>query len=424
MKVLEAITTKKCQEIFHLESLETLGDSFLKYAASQQLFKNYQNDHEGLLSIKKDKIISNATLCKLGCGRKLPGFIRNEPFDPKNWMIPGDNSGNYSLNEEFLSNTRKIYVTGRRKLKEKVVADVVEALIGAYLSTGGEIAGLLFLDWIGIKAEFDNIPYVRHFEVKAERLVNVSYLESLLNYQFRDPSLLVEALTHGSYMLPEVPRCYQRLEFLGDSVLDYLITVYLYKQYPGMSPGLLTDMRSASVNNDCYAQSAVRGGLHKYICHASQKLHKDIAIAVENFNNVSSAPTFGWESETSFPKVLGDVIESLAGAIYVDSGYNKEAVFRSIRPLLEPLITPETIRLHPVRELNELCQKNNFEKSKSVVQRKNGMYSVTEEVVAHGEIFKHTSEAADKKTAKRVASKEVLRALKDTIYRISAERAK
>jgi dsRNA-specific ribonuclease len=69
---LEAITTKKCQEAFHLESLETLGDSFLKYAASQQLFKTYQNEQEGFLSAKKEKIISNVALCKFGCDRKLP----------------------------------------------------------------------------------------------------------------------------------------------------------------------------------------------------------------------------------------------------------------------------------------------------------------------------------------------------------------
>ncbi|TQD69694.1 hypothetical protein C1H46_044773 [Malus baccata] len=72
VKVLEAITTKKCQENYHLESLEALGDSFLKYAASQQLFKTYQNNHEGLLSVKKEKIISNAALCRLGCDHKLP----------------------------------------------------------------------------------------------------------------------------------------------------------------------------------------------------------------------------------------------------------------------------------------------------------------------------------------------------------------
>lgn len=70
--MLEAITTKSCQEKFHLESLEALGDSFLKYAACQQLFKTHQNNHEGLLSIKKGKIVSNAALLKHGCDRKLP----------------------------------------------------------------------------------------------------------------------------------------------------------------------------------------------------------------------------------------------------------------------------------------------------------------------------------------------------------------
>ncbi|PPR81130.1 hypothetical protein GOBAR_AA39584 [Gossypium barbadense] len=360
MKVLEAITTKKCLESFHLESLETLGDSFLKYAVCQKLFKKHQNHHEGLLSIRKDKMISNTTLCMLGCDKKLPslqGFIRDEPFDPKGWMVPGYNCGRYTLDEETL-NTRKIYVSGRRKLKSKKVADVVEALIGAYLSMG------------------------------------------------------VEALTHGSYMLAEIPGCYQRLEFLGDSVLDYLITRHLYNNYPGISPGLLTDLRSASVNNNCYALSAVKAGLHKHILQSSQKLYKHIKETVESFQELSLDCTFGWESEKSFPKVLGDVMESLAGAIFVDSGYNKETVFRSIRPLLEPLITLETMTVHPVKELNELCQKKHYEQRKPIVSHDNGVSSVTIEVEANGEVLKHTSTASDRKMAKKLASKEILKSLK------------
>ncbi|KAL7252377.1 hypothetical protein ACSBR1_007043 [Camellia fascicularis] len=411
-KVLEAITTKKCQEKFHLESLETLGDSFLKYAASQQLFKTYQIHHEGLLSIKRERIISNVALRRLGCDRKLPGFIRNEPFDPKTWIVPGDQSGDYALDEELLSSTRKIYIRGRRKMKSKTVADVVEALIGAFLSTGGEASALSFMDWLGIKVDFVNIPYERHFPVQAERLVNIKYFESLLNYSFRDPSLLVEALTHGSYMLPEIPGCYQRLEYLGDSVLDYLISMHLYHKYPGMSPGLLTDLRSASVNNDCYAQSAVKFGLHKHILHASQSLHKDIVATVQNFEQLSLDTTFGWESETTFPKVLGDIIESLAGAILVDSGYNKEVVLRSIRPLLEPMITPETVKLHPVRELTELCQQKHFVMEKAV-SRDKGVASITIKVEANGVVYKYTSTASDKKTAKKLAAKAVLKSLKE-----------
>nr|WOA03172.1 DICER-like protein 2 [Abelmoschus esculentus] len=405
----------KCLESFHLESLETLGDSFLKYTVCQHLFKRHQNHHEGLLSVNKDKIISNTALCSLGCDKKLQGFIRDEPFDPKNWMIPGC-SGIYTFNEETLCNARKIYVRGKRKVKSKRVADAVEALIGAYLSMGGEAAALLFMDWLGMTIDFTNIPYERQFKVQAEQFVNVQYLESLLNHSFQDSSLLVEALTHGSYMLPEIPGCYQRLEFLGDSVLDYLITLHFYNKYPGISPGLLTDLRSASVNNNCYALSAVKSELHKYILHGSQKLYKDIKETVQSFRDSSLEYTFGWESEKSFPKVLGDVMESLAGAIFVDSGYNKEVVFRSIRPLLEPMITPKTMTIHPVKELHELCQKEHYELRKPVVSHENGVSSITIEVEANGRVFKQTSTASDKKMAKKLASKEVLKSLKEANF--------
>ncbi|XP_029129825.1 endoribonuclease Dicer homolog 2 isoform X2 [Cajanus cajan] len=342
----------------------------------------------------------------------IRGFIRNEPFDPIAWTIPGDKSGSFKLKELDIKG-RKIYVSGNRKLKRKIVADVVEALIGAFLSTGGEKAALLFMDWVGIKVSFNKIPYDRLFDIQPEKLVNVSFIESRLKYSFHDRSLLVEALTHGSYMLPEVPRCYQRLEFLGDSILDYLITWHLYKKYPGMSPGQLTDMRSASVNNDSYAWSAIKHGLHKHVLHASQELHKHIAVTLDNFDKLSSSSTFGYESDTSLPKVLGDIVESLAGAILVDSGYNEEVVWESIRPLLEPLVTPETLKLHPIRELNELCQKRNYQVIRDTGSRKDGVTSYRMEVEADGVIhqFEYLGPAL-KDTAKKIVCKEILNSLK------------
>ncbi|XP_073037868.1 endoribonuclease Dicer homolog 2-like [Primulina eburnea] len=411
--VLEAITTKKCQEKIHLESLETLGDSFLKYAVSQQIFKTNQNHHEGLLSIKRQKIVSNANLCKLGCARNIAGFIRNEPFDPKTWIIPGSGSAEYKLKEELIL-SKTVYSWGSRKLKSKRIADVVEALIGAFLSAGSEIAALSFMSWLGIDVDFANVPYTRNLPVNPEFHVNVKYFESLLNYSFLDVSLLVEALTHGSYMLPEIPRCYQRLEFLGDAVLDYLITTDLYNKYPGLSPGLLTDLRSASTNNDFYAQSAVKAGLYKHILYASQDLHRHIVNTIHNFERLSCVSTSGWESETSFPKVLGDVIESLAGAILVDSGYDMETVFQCLRPLLEPMITLDTLRLHPVRELTELCQNKHYKLKKPLVSHQNGVSYVTVEVEADGVVHQNSSSAADKKKAEIIACKNVLNSLKES----------
>ena len=66
------------------------------------------------------------------------------------WIITGDESGNYTLKEESLSTTRKVYNRGERKIKSKTIADVVEALIGAFLSSGGEVAAIRFMDWLGI----------------------------------------------------------------------------------------------------------------------------------------------------------------------------------------------------------------------------------------------------------------------------------
>ncbi|KAL8233189.1 hypothetical protein R6Q57_002967 [Mikania cordata] len=414
IKILEAITTKNCQEKFHLESLETLGDSFLKYAASQQLFKKFQGQHEGILSSRREKIISNASLCRLGCNRNLPGFIRDKPFDLRSWIVPGNLSGSVELEEMVLSG-RKVYTGNKRTIKMKVVADAVEALIGVFLSEGGEMAALSFMSWLGIELDLVNVPYIREVTLQPERYINIEHLESLLNYKFHDASLLVEALTHGSYMLPEIPKCYQRLEFLGDAVLDYLITVHLYNKYPGMSPGMLTDLRSASVNNDCYAQSAVKVELHKHILHGSQALHQRIVKIVEDFDRLNLGSTFGWESETSYPKVLGDVIESLAGAILVDAGYDKDRVFQSIRPLLEPLVTPETLKLHPVKELHDLCQKNHFEIKKSVERAEDGTVFFSIEVASEEQVFKESSTAADKKLAERLASKNVLKLIKETM---------
>ncbi|CAA0821254.1 Endoribonuclease Dicer homolog 2 [Striga hermonthica] len=412
LTVLEGITTKKCQEKLHLESLETLGDSFLKYAVSQQLFKTYQNRHEGLLSIRREKIICNANLCKLGCLRKITGFIRNEPLDIKTWIIPGAYNPDHILQEEMLS-SKQVYFGRSRKIKSKTVADVTEALIGAFLSAGGEIAALSFMTWIGISVEFVSLPYTRNMCTNPELLVNIRHLEILLGYKFQDVSLLVEALTHGSFMQPEVPGCYQRLEFLGDAVLDYLITVHLYLKFPGLSPGLLTDLRSASVNNDCYAQSAIKAELHKHLLHLSNDLHRHIVETVSKFQELNSTATFGWESETTYPKVLGDIIESLAGAIFVDSGYEKEIVFQSMKPLLEPLITPETLRIHPVRELTELCQREHFIFKKPLISRKNGTTYATVEAEAHGVVYKETRSSVDKKMAKKLACKAVLMSLKE-----------
>ncbi|QHO45652.1 hypothetical protein HN51_014470 [Arachis hypogaea] len=424
IKVLQAITTKECQEVFDYDSLETLGDSFLKYAATQQLFKTKQNLREGPLTEERKNMISNAQLFKLGCSSSLPGFIRKETLNPKQWIIPGDKSEDLSLKEVCASSRTRVYACGRKtNMENKVVADVVEALIGAFLSSStvsrGEEDAMAFMNWIGIEVDTNIIPYQSHISIPLENLDKLLESESLLNYTFKDPYLLIEALTHGSYKRPGVPSSYQRLEFLGDAVLDYCITQHFYEEYRDASSEFLTVMRTISVNNECYAISAIKVKLHEHILHNSQELDKQIADTVNEVEKLNLKSTFGWELETSFPHVVADVMESVAGAIYVDSGYSKEAVFRSIRPLLEPLVTSKTARLHPIGQLHELCQRENYKRTKTLVSRSNGEASVKVEVKANNGIpHKFTAKAANEKTAEKLASKEVLQKLLKDLNKI------
>jgi endoribonuclease Dicer len=69
---------------------------------------------------------------------------------------------------------------------------------------------------------------------------------------------------------------YQRLEFLGDSVLDLLITRHLYIKHTDVDPGELTDLRSALVSNENFAQAIVRNGIHNHLQHGSGVLLEQI----------------------------------------------------------------------------------------------------------------------------------------------------
>lgn len=77
---------------------------------------------------------------------------------------------------------------------------------------------------------------------------------------------------------------FQRLEFLGDSVLDLLIAWYLFCNHTDIEPGKLTDMRSASVNNDNFAFAAVRNNLHVHLQHGSGLLSKQITEYVRSIS--------------------------------------------------------------------------------------------------------------------------------------------
>ena len=108
------------------------------------------------------------------------------------------------------------------------------------------------------------------------------------------------------------------------------------------------------------------------------------------------------------------MIESIAGAIYLDSKHKKEVVWRAMRRLLEPLATPKTVELYPVSELKEICEHRKYPKPLYSQTRDNGVRvtRVVAEVKAAGTVYCGTGEGRNKKVAKSLAAKALLQKLK------------
>ena len=111
---------------------------------------------------------------------------------------------------------------------------------------------------------------------------------------------------------------------------------------------------------------------------------------------------------------LADLIESIAGAIYLDSKHKKEVVWRAMRRLLEPLATPKTVELSPVSELKEICEHRKYPKPLYSQTRDNGVRvtRVVAEVKAAGTVYCGTGEGRNKKEAEILAAKALLQKLK------------
>lgn len=135
-----------------------------------------------------------------------------------------------------------------------------------------------------------------------------------LGINFMDPLILTRALTHRSYMNehPESLEDNERLEFLGDAVLDFLVGAWLYNRFPEMPEGNLTRLRSALVRTENLADFAVSINLGKVML-------------------LGRGESEGGGRDR--PALLCATFEALIGAIYIDRGIEKVKKF--IEPMLE-----------------------------------------------------------------------------------------
>ncbi|KAH8932656.1 hypothetical protein BDL97_19G085500 [Sphagnum fallax] len=412
-RMLEAITTANCQESFSLEGLEHLGDSFLKFAVSERLFLIHDQIDEGHLTKRRKAIICNPMLQKLGTEHGLTGYIQDAQFSPSDWLAPGRPL-----------DLQKTKDAKTRLLAPKRIADVVEALIGAHYIEGGVDAALSFMKWLGLEVGVNlNLREQARMCSDWDRTllenIDVIQLEMLLDYRFNNKGLLVQALTHASCER-SCGACYQRLEFLGDAVLDFSITKHYFETsaQEKRDPGKLTDLRSAAVNNEHFAQVAVRHKLYKYLLHNSLPLKRIIDKYVEHLRSAvtDDKSCYGWEGDNN-PGTLGDIVESLAGAVLLDSGFNCDTVWRVFKKLLAPLATAETVPIEPTRELRELCDEYKFENRKPTkIKDDNNNVLSTVTVVVNGKEISETAWGTNGNSATKHACVQLLKTLKACGY--------
>ncbi|KAK0080172.1 hypothetical protein PV326_008304 [Microctonus aethiopoides] len=475
--IIPALTPKFANDAFNLERLETLGDAYLKFITSIYLFDTYPFYNEGRLTSAKGKIIGNRYLYYCGKSKSIPGRLKVDEFEPmSNFIVPSFSTprqlqkavrlknkspnvlyeinvpideqiaGELSASSEldFLAqidawveakNTTGVeQFVGFQIVPDKTVSDAVEALTGVYLNSMGLKGAARFLRWLGVLPKDIAIDKVLNGKPSTARIgagdINVhmpavNYIENVLGYKFTDRSFILQAFTHPSYTPNRITSAYERLEFLGDAIIDFLITVYIYENCGDLSPGALTDLRSALVNNITFACLTVKYGLHTALLSHAPSLSETIERFVkyqEERDHIIDDELL-WilleEDECNMaefvdvPKILGDLFESVIGAIYLDSGKNLNIVWEILYSLMYNEINSfsRNVPKQPVRVIYETPGAHpRFLNSESVDGTSSIMVPLEVQISKEKKLFHGFG--STKRQAKAAAAKLALKAFK------------
>ena len=438
------------------ERLEFLGDSFLKLGTTISLFTLMPAKTEFEYHVERMLLVSNKNLFNAAVDRKLYEYIRSQGFNRRSWYP------NLKLRKGKAPKTSMQHC-----LSDKSIADVCEALIGAaYLSCsdGGGMDMAVRAVTKMVKSKNHKMQsfkeYYAAYEVpgwqstdratEAQRAA-VESVKEVVGYSFRSPTLLRSAFKHPSYTYEKSIPNYQRLEFLGDALLDMVVVDYLFRQFPTADPQWLTEHKMAMVSNQFLGCLCVQLGLHKRLLVTTSALinqRTEYAADLERAKQVAqeegeaeeattAARCDFWREASDPPKALADVVEALIGAMFVDSGYDYTVVQdffrRLVLPYFEDMAVYDTFaNKQPVTALQKLLQ-NDFgcnewrvclqEVPCSVDQ---GVKAITENdvvcgLVIHGTVVEHATAKSGRYARIACAKKATKRFLEMGVHAYRAE---
>jgi ribonuclease-3 len=227
-------------------------------------------------------------------------------------------------------------------------------------------------------------------------MINHSSLTEKIGYSFKNPELLAEALTHPSCLglgSLSAKKSYERLEFLGDSVLNFIITDFLIKNFPEETEGELTKRRSSLVNSGRIATIGRELGMIDYM-----------SVGTEDEFNQSEATS-----------IIEDITEALLGAMYLDGGIEDCTTFvmKYWQDFLFKAVVPED---DPKTFLQEWSQKRRFGIPQYELISKSGdshspVFTIEVKV---GDLPVFTGASFSKKLAEKEAARELIKYIQST----------
>ena len=136
--------------------------------------------------------------------------------------------------------------------------------------------------------------------------MNLELLEKSIGYKFKNKSLLKQALIHKSYAYENKVESNEKLEFLGDSILEFVSSKYIYKKYPNLREGEMTKVRATVVCEESLYKIAKLHNFSDFLYLGKSQLHT---------------------GENKRPAILADSVEAVIAAIYLDSGIQQASEF-------------------------------------------------------------------------------------------------
>ncbi|KAF9923505.1 hypothetical protein BGZ65_008842, partial [Modicella reniformis] len=167
---------------------------------------------------------------------------------------------------------------------------------------------------------------------------NLMEVESIIGYVFKDKTLLLEALSQAENTVYYISS-YERLEYLGDAVLDVVAAVFWIVQFPRSDYNVISALTMESVSNKALQTVCIASGLHRYIWNRKLELSDRIISTKASLKFAEySYPHSPYWRKAILCKTLADVIESLLGAVFMDSGLNFGIVAEVFEKIHWPVI--------------------------------------------------------------------------------------